>query len=313
MTNKKIEIKELLNFLNQKKIEYDFFGNENEQIEGFSTLFSYKEGTMTFISTLYKFADYKKDFIDKQVQLIIIDPSEMRDECFKNTLQISKPTNVFFAILEHFFNDEKNDDIPISDIRLGTEQKSYISKNAKIGKNVKTGVGCVIEPNVEIGDNTVLHHNVIIRSGTTIGNNCVIKSGTIIGESGFNPSTQKDGTKRLLKHFGGVKIKNNVHIGSNCNIHKGSIEDTIIESRVKMNASVHIAHNCIIGKGTVITMPVYICGSVTVGKECHIAAVTIRNQRKIGDRAVLGLGAVVVKDVLADTTVIGNPAKIMEK
>src|SRR5699024_2880028 len=116
---------------------------------------------------------------------------------------------------------------------------SYISKDAILGKNVKIGVGCVIEPNVQIGDNTVLHHNVVVRSGTKIGENCIVKSGTIIGESGFNPSTQEDGTKKLLKHFGGVTIENDVHIGANCNIHKGSIEDTIIESRVKINAKVH--------------------------------------------------------------------------
>lgn len=311
--NKKVQIKEILKFLSEEGIEYTFFGDENEVIKGFSTLFSYKEKTMTFISTLYSFVDYKKDFIDKQIQLIITDPSEIKDECFQNTLQICKPTNAFFSILEHFFDSEKNDNVPINNVQTSLEKTSYISKDAKLGKSVQIGVGCVIEPNVEIGNNTVLHHNVVVRSGTKIGENCIIKSGTIIGESGFNPSTQKDGTKRLLKHFGGVTIENDVHIGANCNIHKGSIEDTIIRSRVKINAMVHIAHNCVIDQDTVITMPVYICGSVRVGEACHIAAVTIRNQCTIGERAVLGLGAVVVKDVAANTTVVGNPAKPLKK
>lgn len=307
--NKRVLIKDILKFLNKKEIEYVFFGDENEEIQGFSTLFSYRKKTMTFISTLYNFVNYKKNFTGKQIQLIITDPTEKNDEFFRNTLQISKPTNAFFSILEHFFDNDKNDNIPIKNVQIDLESNSHISKEAKIGKNVKVGVGCVIEPDVQIGDNTIIHHNVVVRSGTKIGNDCVIKSGTIIGESGFNPSTQKDGTKKLLKHFGGVTIANDVHIGANCNIHKGSIEDTILESRVKINAKVHIAHNCVIGKDTVITLPVYICGSVRIGEACHIAAVTIRNQCNIGDRAVLGLGSVVVKDVEANTTVVGNPAK----
>ena len=141
----------------------------------------------------------------------------------------------------------------------------------------------------------------------------MIHSGVIIGEYGFGYVLDENGNKVMLRHYGGVTIEDNVHIGDNCIIIRGAIDDTVIHHGVKINTLVHIAHNDSIGAGTLITSPCHVCGSVNIGKNCHIAGVTIRNQRNVGDRAVVGLGAVVVKDVDAGTTVVGNPAHVMEK
>src|SRR5699024_6387846 len=101
----------------------------------------------------------------------------------------------------------------------------------------------------------------------------------------------------MLSHYGGVTIQDNVHIGENCNISQGSIDDTVIKQGVKMNSNVRVAHNVVIGENTVITINTHICGSVVIGKNCHIAATAIRNQCKVGEGATIGLGSVVVKDV----------------
>lgn len=310
--NVKVKIKEILSFLQQENIEYKFKGNKEEVVSGFSTLFNYQEETMTFISTKYKFEDYQNEFRQKNIRLIIVDPSENDYECFMNIIQIKKPTNAFFLLLEKFF-DRDSEEIEVQFINEINNGESYISPKAKIGKNVKIGRGCVIEAGVIIGDYAKIHHNVVIRSGTEIGTNSSIYSGTIIGERGFNPFTMDDGTKSMIKHFGGVKIGNNVHIGVNCSIHKGTIEDTLIHDGVKLNTMVHVAHNCEIGENTVITMPTQICGSVKIGKNCHIAATTIRNQCTVGDGVTLGLGSVVLKDVAGGLTMVGNPAKPLIK
>src|SRR5699024_8511680 len=150
-------------------------------------------------------------FENKQIRLIIMDPSEDNYDNFDNTIVISKPTNAFFSVLETFFSREKlTDDSPVSNNEDEYKQYSYVSENAKIGTNVRVGRGCVIEEGVIIGDDTTILHNVVIRSGTKIGQNCIVRSGTIIGEEGFNPSTRTDGSKQLLKHFGGVTIQDNV-------------------------------------------------------------------------------------------------------
>jgi len=305
-----LKIESILNFLRDENYDFYFDGNKDDTIGGFSTLFNYKVNTMTFVSSLNKFGDYAQLFReDKEIALIIIDPSEKIHGCFKNVIQLKNPKNVFFKVLDKFFGESTDDNNIISSNSDIYKKFSYVSDKATIGENVKIGVGCVIEGDVCIGDNTVIHHNVVIRNKTRIGNNCTILSGTVIGESGFNPLKSEDGSRMMIKHYGGVTIEENVHIGDKCSISRGAIDDTIIRSGVKINKNVIIAHNVVIGKNTIFTAPTFVCGSVKVGEKCHVAANVIRNQCIVGNGATLGLGSVVVDNVLAGVTVVGNPAK----
>src|SRR5699024_6356196 len=99
---REVYIHEILDFLEDNEIDFNFVGKKDEKIEGFSTLFNYKKSKMTFISMLYKFKDYSKEFNEKTIKLILTDPSEEIYSCFENTIQIKKPTNAFFSIIEHF-------------------------------------------------------------------------------------------------------------------------------------------------------------------------------------------------------------------
>lgn len=305
-------IKDILEYLDDMEYEYKFTGNKNDTINGFSTLFKYKKNTLTFVSSLNNFIDYKSLFKDREIKVVIIDPTEDIYDCFVNVIQIKNPKSVFFSVIDQFFNNNSNNNLITADKSM-YEKRSYISNKAVLGRNVKIGIGCVIEDDVVIDDNTEIHHNVVIRSKSRIGKNCTIYSGTVIGERGFNPLKNPDGTRKMLEHYGGVIIEDNVHIGENCCIVRGAIDDTIIKKGAKLNTRVHVAHNCIIGENTVITAPTHICGSVEIGRNCHIAAQTIRNQCSIGEGATLGLGAVIVKNVEAGQTVIGNPARPLIK
>lgn len=311
---KKVNIKEIIEFLEVNNYEFNFIGNEDDDIFGYSTLFNYREDSMTFVSSLNNFSDYRELFHDKNIQLIISDPTEDIYDCFVNVIQINNPKSLFFLILENFFEEKRSEDFELIDEESHSYKGlSYISDKAVIGENVRVGIGCVIEENVYIGDNTEIHHNVVIRGGTKIGSNCTIFSGAIIGESGFNPLKAKNHKRNLVKHYGGITIGNDVHIGDNCTISRGAIDDTVIKNGVKINKQVVVAHNVFIGENTIFTAPTFVAGSVSIGRNCHVAASVIRNQCKIGDNAVLGLGAVVIKDVPAGSTVVGNPAKLLKK
>lgn len=289
-------------------------GNSEEEIIGFSSIFNYKPGTMTFIVPERKVSDYFSSVKCNTIPLIIMSHEELSYDKFQAIIRVGDPRKAFFKVIEHFFDISSNEDITgISSNPDSYKKHSYISNNAIIGKNVKIGIGCIIEGDVVIGDNTEIHHNVVVRNKTKIGSNCTIFSGTIIGERGFNVFRYSDGTKEMIKHYGGVVIEDNVHIGDSCCISRGTIDDTVIKKGVKMNKSAIIAHNVIIGENTIITTPVFICGSVSIGMNCHIAASIIRNQVSIGDNAILGLGSVVVNNIKAGDTVIGNPAKPINK
>ncbi len=305
-----VSVNDISDYLCNLGISNCIEGDTDIRVTGFSSLFNYKPGTMTFVVPERQVMDYISNCKKGDIALIIMSYNELIDERFQCVVRAKDPRKAFFQVVEYYFDKTSDESITgICSDSKSYNRQSHISNKAIIGKNVKIGIGCVIEGNVEIGDNTEIHHNVVIRAGSKIGKNCTIFSGTVIGERGFNYSTDDDGTRHMLKHYGGVVIEDNVHIGDNCCIIQGAIDDTVIKRGAKLNTMVHVAHNVIIGENTIITAPTHICGSVIIGRNCHVAASIIRNQVSVGDNAILGLGCVVVKNVEAGETVIGNPAR----
>lgn len=305
---------DIIQYLDNNGIEYSLLKYNDDEITGFSSLFNYKKGTLTFIAPERKFEDYKENFDLESIQFMILCQGSKTTECFRTAIEVKDSRAVFFDILDNLLAVEANENVTGISTNPAVYQKhSFISETAQIGENVKIGVGCVIEGDVVIGDNTEIHHNVVIRNKTKIGKRCTINSGVIIGEYGFGYVVNADGEKEMLKHYGGVTVEDDVHIGDNCIIIRGAIDDTVIQKGAKLNTLVHVAHNDNIGKRTLITSPCHICGSVTIGDDCHIAGMTIRNQRTVENNAVVGLGAVVVKNVEEGTTVVGNPARVLVK
>jgi UDP-3-O-[3-hydroxymyristoyl] glucosamine N-acyltransferase len=187
-------------------------------------------------------------------------------------------------------------------------------KNAVLSNTVNIGKNVVIEDNVEIGEGTIIEHNVVIYSGSKIGKNCVIRSNTSIGCQSYNYYPNASGHLVAFPAIGGVNIKDDVEIGSNCSVAKGIITDTLINERVKVDNQVNVAHDCVIGADATITAGVTFCGYVTVGERTRIAPqATIRQRLTIGSDATVGLGAVVIKSVSKNTTVAGNPAKPLKQ
>lgn len=305
-----VSIQRVQQALLEHGIKADVEGNAGDTVSGFSSLFHYRPGTMTFIVPERDFADYQSQFQPEEISLLILSAGVRKPAEAKAALYVDDPRAAFFCAVEVFFDHTDSEEI--TGITSNPEEyraRSFIAPSAQIGENVKIGVGCVIEGNVKIGDGTVIHHQVTIRTGTKIGKNCTIFSGARIGERGYNYLVDPDRTKHMMKHYGGVSIGDDVHIGENVCISRGMIDDTTICDGVKIDALVHIAHNCVIGRNSMILVPTSVSGSVEIGEDCHIAADIIRNQVIIGDRAMLGLGSVVVKNIPENVIAYGNPAK----
>lgn len=183
-----------------------------------------------------------------------------------------------------------------------------------IPESVERGENVVIENGVVIGENTVIAHNVVIKSGTTIGSNCLIRENTTIGSDGFGFERTEDGTPVKFIHLGGVEIGNNVEIGANTSVSKGTLSNTIIEDHVKIDNLVHVAHNCRVRKGAFVIASTVLCGGVDVGENAWIAPnATISQKITLGEGSFVGLGAVVTKDVEEHQVVAGNPARKLRK
>lgn len=191
--------------------------------------------------------------------------------------------------------------------QVGFEQNNtpaIVHESAQIGANVFLG------NNVKVGKNTVIEPNVVILNNTIIGDDCLIRANTTIASDGFGFERLADGTPVKFVHLGGVIIGDNVEIGANTCIAKGTMGNTVIEDNVKIDNLVHIAHNCVLKNGAYIIACAEISGGVEVGENAWVAPnVSLKQQLKIGREAVVGLGAVVTKDVEEKDIVAGNPAK----
>jgi len=185
--------------------------------------------------------------------------------------------------------------------------KTFLESNVHINSGTKIMGFCNIGPNVAIGKNCYISSNVSI-SNTVIGDNCIINSGTVIGGDGFGFAPINEGFIKIPQ-IGIVKIGNDVEIGSNCTIDRGSLNHTEIKNGVKIDNLVHLAHNVIIGENTVIAGQTGIAGSTIVGKNVMIGGqVGISGHLIIGNNVKIGAQAGVTKNIEDNSSVSGTPA-----
>ena len=145
-----------------------------------------------------------------------------------------------------------------------------VEAGACLEAGVTVGPGCVIGENVLIGQSSRLYANVTIYHGVKIGHRCVIQGGAVLGGDGFGNAKDK-GQWIRIPQLGALTIGDDVQIGANTAIDRGSIEDTRVGNGVVIDNLVQIAHNCQIGDHTAIAGCVGIAGSVVIGRGCTLA------------------------------------------
>lgn len=194
----------------------------------------------------------------------------------------------------------------------GINPSSVIHPEASIGKDVHIGPLCYIG-RCKIGDNCSIHSHVSIEDNVRIGNNVLIKNGARIGQPGFGFVLNERGVYEKFPQIGKVIIEDDVEIGANTCIDRGALSSTKIGSGTQIDNMVQVAHNVQIGKNCIVTGNVSVGGSSQIGDNVWIGpCATIRDGVQIGTGAFINMGAVVVKNVKAGQSVIGNPAESKE-
>ena len=225
-------------------------------------------------------------------------------------LSVAKITELFYpdSLNENFkFTGKSNENlIKSKNVTIGSNV--VIGKNVKIGNNSFIGHNSIIEDNVTIGKNCSIGSNVILKK-TLVGNNVNILDGSVVGKKGFGFFPKK-GKNLRYPHIGIVIIEDNVEIGSNNTIDRGSLGNTVIGKNSFLDNQVHIAHNVKIGKNCIIAGQVGFAGSCEVGDNVLIGGQAgISGHLKIGNNVQIGGGSGVIKNIPDNTKVMGYPAK----
>lgn len=233
----------------------------------------------------------------------------------KNLVLAADPYVAFARLLSLFYPD-KEENPKISEeawISPGSKVSKeatvypgvYIGEKARIGKKVVLYPGVFIGDGVEIGDGSVLYPNVTVYRRCRIGKRVVLHAGVVVGSDGFgfaNPGRENI----KVPQVGIVQIDDDVEIGANTTIDRGTLDKTWIKKGVKIDNLVQIAHNVIIDENSIIVAQVGISGSSTLGKGVIVGGqVGIVGHIEIGDHVMVAAKSGIHKDVPARQTVSG--------
>ncbi len=301
-----VEINDILKCIGQKK------SKNNSKVNDISDLESASKNDISFFHSrkyLEKIKNTKSRLVITNQKLKKIVPKNIRIILVSNVLlATAKVTSLFYPdALDDIFDD---DVFPINKknfkgIKFGNNV--LLGKNVKIGKNCFIGHNTIIEHNVTIGDNCKIGNNVLIKN-CLIGSNTNILDGAIVGKKGFGFFPGKKNIR--YPHIGAVIIGDNVEIGCNNTIDRGSLSNTVIGDGTFLDNQVHIGHNVKIGKNCIITGQVGFAGSSSIGNNVMIGGQAgISGHLRIGDNVQIGGGSGIIKDIPSNAKVMGYPAK----
>ena len=192
---------------------------------------------------------------------------------------------------------------------------ALIEGGVQIGAGTIIGAFCYVGQHALIGENCRLHPRVTLYDGARLGDRVEVHSGAVIGSDGFG-YVFGDGRHWKFPQAGDVEIGNDVEIGANTTIDRGSLETTSIGRGVKIDNLVQIAHNVRIGEHSIIAAQTGISGSATLGKQVIVAGqVGIADHCTLEDGAIAGAQAGIPtgKKIHRGQTVWGTPARPLEK
>ncbi len=197
----------------------------------------------------------------------------------------------------------------------GVGAYAVVGENVHIGDGTQVGPHCVIGADCWIGERCRIHPRVTLYPGVRIGNGVEIHAGAVIGADGFGYAF--DGERYWkFPQPGIVEIADEVEIGANTTIDRGSLDDTRIAEGVKIDNLVHVGHNVQIGAHSVIAAQTGISGSSKLGH--HVVCggqVGIADHCTLEDQSIAGAQAGIPtgKTIHRGQTVWGTPARPLDK
>ncbi len=298
-----------------RAVSGELSGDGDLDIRGVAGIREAEEGELTFLAS----ARYTEFLGQTRASAILLAKNGLAAPAGKSVVFCANPYLAFVKALRFFAPD---------DLRpAGIDPTAVVGRDVRIGEGASVGARAVIEDGVvlgarvivrpgvfigegsTVGEGSFLHPNVTIRERVTLGRNVIVHCGAVIGSDGFG--FVRDGDRQLkIPQIGTVIVGDDVEIGANCTIDRGTTGATRIGRGTKVDNLVHVAHNVTVGEDTLLVAQVGISGSTEVGSRVTIAGqVGLAGHISIGDGAMVGAQSGVTKSIPANERWSGYPAR----
>jgi UDP-3-O-[3-hydroxymyristoyl] glucosamine N-acyltransferase len=286
-------------------------GDGDEIICGIKGIDEAEKHDLTFVAN----PKYRKKLEKTGASAVLVSPEIKKSS--KNLLVVDDPYTSLARVLELIYPEERPP--------AGISQDAFIEKGASIAEDVtiypgvyiggkaNVGSGAVLYPGVcigegvVIGENSVLYPNVTVYRKCRIGKRVILHAGVVVGSDGFgfaNPGSEN----LKIPQVGIVQIDDDVEVGSNTTIDRGTLGKTWIKKGVKIDNLVQIAHNVVIGENSIIVSQAGISGSTELGKSVILGGQAgLVGHINIGDNTMVAARSGVHKDVPPNQIISGAP------
>jgi len=237
----------------------------------------------------------------------------------RNALVVADPYRALAELVGLFHPPEEPPPEGVSDrawvaptARIGTgcsvAPMAVVGPRCVLGERVRLHSGVVLAEECEIGDDSVLHPGVAVYAGTRIGRRVIVHSGAVLGSDGFG-YVVVEGRHRKIPQVGRLVVADDVEIGANVAVDRGSLGDTVIGRGTKIDNLVQVAHNVRIGEDSVLAGQSGVAGSSRLGRGVTLAGQSgVAGHLSLGDEVVVASKSAVYCDLPARAFVAGVPA-----
>ena len=295
-----------------ERVGGEVVGDGGIELGGFTQADAAMPGDLTF-------AENKEFFgLAEQSQASAILAPDKFTSKTKTIIRVKDARIAFAQVLPLFF--------PEKQFAPGIHPSAVIAKSAQVADTATIGPNCIIGESAAIGEQTVLEANcslgdhstvgqaarlfanVSVYSQCKLGDRVRVHAGSVIGSDGFGYVFDQD-HHRKIPQVGGVVIEQDVEIGANVTIDRGSLGDTKIGEGTKIDNLVQIAHNVVIGKHCLIIAQTGIGGSTQIGEFSILAGQAgVVGHIKIGPKAIIASKSAVMSSLEGGRQYMGIPA-----
>jgi UDP-3-O-[3-hydroxymyristoyl] glucosamine N-acyltransferase len=271
------------------------------------------EGDLTFIAN----PRYRKKIESTRASAILVSPDIKKSA--KTLIVVDDPYASLAKLLAWFYPPREEAAEGISSLAF-IEKEAFIAEDAviypfvSVGRKARIESGAVLHPGVAvgreavIGEQSVLYPNVTVYPRCLIGKRVILHAGVVVGSDGFGYANP--GRENLkVPQVGIVQIDDDVEVGANTTIDRGTLGKTWIKRGVKIDNHVQIAHNVVIGENSIIVSMVGISGSTKLGRSVVLGGQAgLVGHITLGDGVMVAARSGVAKDVPSGQIVSGAPA-----